>query len=135
MTELFQASFRVADIDKDGKQFDNIARLECRSDDDAGAELVLDVNCQLVQFSVSDTFLLCLVDSESLTWEPSLFENWKSAGWHYVMHGKVFRYEPKRNQTATVYVSFGGLLMQLTGPHEAFEGISVGRNLYLQLKP
>jgi hypothetical protein len=133
MAELFRDTFGVRECDKEGKQFDNIIRLSCTSNS-TNAELVLDVNSEMLECHLNDYFELCLVDSESPVWEPSMFESWRSSGWDYVMHGKIFRYESSAQQTATVYASYGGLLMQLTAGQTSFDTFSVGRDLFLQLR-
>jgi hypothetical protein len=47
------------------------------------------------------------------------------------MHGKVCRYE---EDSATVFASFGGLLMSLRGEQNALKDIPGGRNLHLLMR-
>lgn len=55
----------------------------------------------------------------------------------YVMHGKVFRFKD-RSETGVakvdVFISFGGLLMQLTGDPKRLEELDLDQGIYLLLR-
>jgi hypothetical protein len=132
MVEVCRFTFGVAEIDKDGKQFENIARIYGATND-GESQLMLDVNCQLIQFLLNDFFELCLVETDSPSWDSSQLESWQASGWDYIMFGKVYSIESKANQTATLHASFGGLLMQLTSHGEGCP-LRVGTSIYLQIR-
>ena len=57
--------------------------------------------------------------------------------YEYIMYGKIFKY--KDNSRAgqirvEVYISFGGLLMQLTGDPKKLESLEVDNNVYLLMR-
>ncbi|KAL9939525.1 hypothetical protein V8E36_001342 [Tilletia maclaganii] len=52
----------------------------------------------------------------------------------YVMYGKIYKYDEGHSETVTVYGSFGGLLMALTGHYRHLSNVSVGANVYLLLR-
>jgi DNA-directed RNA polymerase I, II, and III subunit RPABC3 len=53
----------------------------------------------------------------------------------YVMHGDIYRYEEDApRHKATMYVSYGGLLMSLKGDQNALKDISAGRTVYLMIR-
>jgi len=55
----------------------------------------------------------------------------------YVMFGRVFKYKDSSASgqvKADVYVSFGGLLMQLTGDPKRLEDLDLDQNVYLLIR-
>ena len=57
--------------------------------------------------------------------------------YEYVMYGKVFKYKDvKEGGTVKVqvYISFGGLLMQLTGDPKKMEELELDSRLYLLVR-
>lgn len=52
----------------------------------------------------------------------------------YVMYGKIYKYDDTPSETITVYTSFGGLLMALTGSYRHMSNLSVGSNVYLLVR-
>ena len=57
-----------------------------------------------------------------------------ASGYDYVMYGKVFKYDERSTEQVSVYGSFGGLLMALTGSFRHLSKITVGANVYLLLR-
>ena len=52
----------------------------------------------------------------------------------YVMYGKIFKYDERSTEQVSVYGSFGGLLMALTGSFRHLSKLTVGANVYLLLR-
>lgn len=52
----------------------------------------------------------------------------------YVMFGKIYKYDDSPSETVTVYGSFGGLLMALTGSYRHLSSLAVGSNVYLLIR-
>jgi DNA-directed RNA polymerases I, II, and III subunit RPABC3 len=61
--------------------------------------------------------------------EPSLADNYE-----YVMHGRVFEMTYKKDGTVVIAISYGGLLMRLTGDQRHLTNIQPDQRLYLLLK-
>jgi DNA-directed RNA polymerase I, II, and III subunit RPABC3 len=65
---------------------------------------------------------------------------WKPLGksladeYEYVMYGKVYKYDDSNQSKITIYASFGGLLMCLSGDYRALAKIEVGQYLYLLIR-
>lgn len=64
-----------------------------------------------------------------------------SQDFDYVMYGKVrrdahqiFKYDERSAEQVTVYGSFGGLLMAITGSYRHLSKITVGSHVYLLLR-
>jgi DNA-directed RNA polymerase I, II, and III subunit RPABC3 len=57
--------------------------------------------------------------------------------YEYVMYGRVFKYKDASAQGAVradVFVSFGGLLMQLTGDPARLQELALDLNVYLLIR-
>lgn len=52
----------------------------------------------------------------------------------YVMFGKIYKYDDSPSETVTVYGSFGGLLLALTGSYRHLSGLTVGSSVYLLVR-
>lgn len=55
----------------------------------------------------------------------------------YVMYGKIFKYKDSSKPGSIkvqVYISFGGLLMQLVGDPKKLETLEVDNNVYLLIR-
>jgi DNA-directed RNA polymerase I, II, and III subunit RPABC3 len=106
---LFSDVFDVKDVDRDGKEFDRVSRINARSEN-YDMEMTLDINNELYPMEIGDKFAFALASSLSLekqtmmgdeveraeeSWrelsrrtEPTLADNYD-----YVMHGRVFKYD------------------------------------------
>jgi DNA-directed RNA polymerase I, II, and III subunit RPABC3 len=139
--ELFTANFTVDEVNPDGKKFDNVSRIHCRSENN-DSDLILDVNTQIYAMERGDFFSLVLshqISSEpvndSVHWHPSMLVGSNAQKYEYVMHGDIYRYEEDvMRHKATIYVSYGGLLMSLKGDQNSLKEISAGRTVYLMIR-
>jgi len=55
----------------------------------------------------------------------------------YAMHGKIFKFKDNHNTgqlKVEVYVSYGGLLMQITGSPKELESLEVDSNVFLLMR-
>ena len=143
---LFEDIFNVKDIDPEGKMFDRVSRLHCRSEF-SKMDMILDINNIIYPIELGDTFRLVLTTTLSED-EHSDEEDWsvlnlqveesRAANFDYVMFGKVYRIEENEaeetDETVAVYVSFGGLLMKLQGNGCNLQKFMLGQKLYLLMK-
>ncbi|CAO1617093.1 unnamed protein product [Jaminaea pallidilutea] len=152
MTEavLFDAQFQIKAIDPDGKKFDRVSRVVASSTS-LEMDLSLDVATDIYPMKSSQSFSFQLVstlhpggaangDGDNLT-NSTGKEVWRDGAggiaeeWSYVMYGKIYKYdEGASSDTVTVYGSFGGLLMALTGNYRHLSNVTVGNNVYLLLR-
>lgn len=140
---LFSKQFTVTEVDKNGKQFDDISRIEAQDTDNV-SHLVLDYHCKIYSLKKGQSFHLNLYQSlpsstgskDGEHWHPSILDNNTMAGsYEYIMHGKVYNYEENQStHKATVYVSFGGLLMSLDGDMSSINEIQRGKEVYLLIR-
>ncbi|PIA14539.1 RNA polymerase I [Coemansia reversa NRRL 1564] len=146
---LFSDTFAVKDMDKGGKKFDRISRLDGRSQTH-DMSLILDVNTELYPVEAGDKFKLTLSSSLSLgdSKEPAAFRkgeaNWRAYvngdersladDYDYVMFGRVYRYDNASGSKVSAFVSFGGLLMCLEGDIRHLQNFIVGDTIYLLMR-
>ncbi|KAJ3063606.1 hypothetical protein HDU98_000580, partial [Podochytrium sp. JEL0797] len=141
---LFTDIFEVTDINKGGKKFDRVSRLNATSEA-ADTEIMIDINTEIYPMKISDKFTMTLagslnLDASAAAAAPAKKESWRDTSnqksladeYEYVMFGKVYKYDETggRNR-ATVYVSFGGLLLMITG--EPVD-VLVGQEIYLLMR-
>ncbi|RIA99674.1 RNA polymerase [Glomus cerebriforme] len=158
---LFNDTFAINDMDKEGKKFDRVSRFTGRGEN-LEMELTIDINTELCSLDIGDKVMLMLTTSLSLdtaniaqseetilpfpimaqddqqekpSWrEKSHMERDLSDDFEYVMYGKVYKYDEEKRSKVAVYVSFGGLLMALEGDFRHVQNIHVGQNVYMLMK-
>ncbi|KAJ3416469.1 hypothetical protein HDV05_001627 [Chytridiales sp. JEL 0842] len=119
-----------------------VSRLKCTSES-TDVEVLLDINSEIYPMKVADKFTLTLASSLSLdgnvaagakkeSWRDMSGQRSLADDYEYVMFGKVYKYDESGGKARTaVYVSFGGLLMCITG--EQLD-VNIGQELYLLIR-
>ncbi len=139
-TELYTETFLVTEVDKFGKKFDRVSRIEA-SAEKRDMQLTLDVNTEIYSIVAGEKFYLML--SSSLTnsavsdknsWRDNLGRPTLADGFEYVMHGKVYKFDEVSPLKGSAFVSFGGLLMELNGDSRLLNLLNVGQDLYLLIR-
>ncbi|KAI9471461.1 DNA-directed RNA polymerases I, II, and III subunit RPABC3 [Coemansia sp. RSA 989] len=147
---LFSDTFDVKDLDKGGKRFDRVSRIDGRSQTH-DMSLILDINSELYPLDAGDKFKLTLASSLSLgdskeaaaafgkgesNWRAYVNGDERSLAddYDYVMYGRVYRYDDASGSKVSAFVSFGGLLMCLEGDVRHMQNFVVGDTVYLLLR-
>lgn len=143
---LFEDIFEVLDVDKEGKRFDKVSRFVCKGDL-YEMDLTLDVNNEIYPLEKNGKFALALASTlnlDSTPLEPSYNAKMQDMAtktlmdaYEYVMYGKIFKYKDSSKGgyiKVEVYISFGGLLMQLIGDPKKLETLEVDNNVYLLMR-
>ncbi|KAI0815157.1 RNA polymerase [Irpex lacteus] len=147
---VFMDSFTVNDIDKEGKKFDRVSRLYGHSKN-YDMDLTLDYNIELFPLKANESVTVALASSlargppntNEAGEEEKEFDVWRPDGkgrrgledeFEYVMYGKVYRFDGGTSQTVTAYMSFGGLLLSLTGDFRHMSNIVLGDPIYVLLR-
>ena len=140
---LFEDIFEVTALNPDGYKFERVNRLQATGTT-FECDLLLDINCEIYDLRETDKFTLMLASTLDLEGapadhlsyvpqhshsEPSLADNYE-----YVMHGRVFDMSYKKDGTVVISISYGGLLMRLTGDQRHLANIRPDQRLYLLLK-
>jgi len=121
-----------------------VSRVEAKSEVNK-FEIELDVNTDI--YPMEKDALYSMVITSSLTQDASeefdIFA-YKNEGskrtvsslldeYQYVVHGKIFKYTINKDRIS-VYVSFGGLLMSITGNQKDLKSLEIDSRIYLLLK-
>uniref|UniRef100_A0A0D6QRE9 DNA-directed RNA polymerases I, II, and III subunit RPABC3 n=1 Tax=Araucaria cunninghamii TaxID=56994 RepID=A0A0D6QRE9_ARACU len=139
---LFEDIFTVSEIDREGKKFDKVSRIEARSEQ-FDMHLVLDVNIDVYPVSKGDKFTIALSPTLSLDGTPDsgyfVQAGRKSLAdkYEYVMYGKLYRISEEgsgANVKVEIYVSFGGLLMLLKGDPSNASNFELDQRLFLLMR-
>ncbi|KAJ3043229.1 DNA-directed RNA polymerases I, II, and III subunit RPABC3 [Rhizophlyctis rosea] len=142
---LFSDNFIVTDMNPDGKKFDRVCRI-LADGEESEILLTLDVNTEIYPMQNEERFQLFLASSLNTdedvdmggsgkreAWNSSLGAGTLADQYEYVMYGKVYSFDDEDTK-ASVYASYGGLLMCLAGPARHLQNLNVGQNLYLLIK-
>lgn len=148
--QILEDIFEILEVDPDGKKFDKVSRIKARSDL-YEMDLILDINVDLYPVKSGEKLALCLSgtlntdgsampvgDPGQQVYDTSIGKRESLADlYDYVMFGKVFKYKDAMDNghvKADVFVSFGGLLMQLSGDPKRLEDLDIDNNVYLLLR-
>ncbi|KAK4165156.1 hypothetical protein QBC43DRAFT_316121 [Cladorrhinum sp. PSN259] len=138
--QLLEESFRVYKISD--PKYDRVDRIYANSDD-GSISINLDINKELFPCKVDDTLTIALATSLSLDGSKDDERGWRDVAkagsseatladeYDYVCYGKIYKFEDAEDgQTIKAYISFGGLLMSLSGPYKKLTPLRVD-NVYL----
>lgn len=139
---LFEDNLTVTAIDKEGKVFDKVSRIEGMAED-SDCKITLDVNSEIYQVSKDSVYAFLITKSLNSDGAPSpntfsydVFSKKNSLleKYDYVMHGKIFKFTEENNGKVSVYVSFGGLLLGITGEPQHVNNLIMDDRVYLLMK-
>ncbi|KAI8818666.1 RNA polymerase [Fimicolochytrium jonesii] len=131
-------------MDPYGKRFDRVSRITALNEP-GDVEITLDVNTEIYPLAVNDKFSLALAATLALdgsggdaidreAWRERPGVRTLADDYDYVMHGKCYKYDDNGPSKVSVYVSFGGLLLCISGDYRQLQDLDVGMNLYLLMK-
>mmetsp|Transcript_9210 Transcript_9210/g.13696 ORF Transcript_9210/g.13696 Transcript_9210/m.13696 type:complete len:149 (+) Transcript_9210:6-452(+) len=137
---LFEDTIKVNSVDREGKMFQRVSRVEATTEL-YEVQITLDVNTELYTMQEAEYHSLMLASTISLEGTEdkgyfSIHENYSEtlvAKFDYVMYGKIFKHSLERGHLV-VHISFGGLLMTLTGQPSDLVQLEPDSNVYLLLK-
>ncbi|OAA68358.1 DNA-directed RNA polymerases and 3 polypeptide [Niveomyces insectorum RCEF 264] len=137
-SQLFEDSFTITNVDQ--SKYDFVARIYATSAD-AQTVMSLDVNTELFPCLVGENLTVVLATTLSLDGTRDDDKGWRDLTkpgapgsgessladlYDYVCHGKIYKFEDgDDDQTIKAYISFGGLLMSLSGPFKKLTPLRV----------
>ncbi|PWN35263.1 RNA polymerase [Meira miltonrushii] len=137
---LFDSQFTVKAIDPDGKKFDRVSRIVAHSSS-LSMDMSIDIATDIYPVSANQNLTVVIASTLGRGDSTEDSEAWridKASGladeYDYVMYGKVYRYDDSASDIVTVYASFGGLLLALTGSYRHLSNLAVGSNVYLLIR-
>jgi DNA-directed RNA polymerase I, II, and III subunit RPABC3 len=139
---LFEDNLRINDIDKEGKAFDKVSRIEGVAED-SNCKITLDVNSDVYPVSKESYYSIAIAKSLNIDGTPSpnnfTFDTYSKKNslldkFDYVTYGKIFKYSEESSGKVSIYASFGGLLLGITGAPTQLSNLNMDERVYLLLK-
>ena len=139
---IYEDVFTVKDLDVGGQRFHNVSRVvaNCES---SGAEVVMDIQCELFRLKTKDKFTLALATTLNLQGVQGAKDDeyWTQSTdislldkYDYGMHGKIYKKDTMEGDRTVIYVSHGGLLMRIKGQGRNFTNMDMDGYIYTLLK-
>lgn len=138
---LFEDIFEVTALNPDGKKFERVNRIAATGTT-YECDLLLDMNSQIYSVKDGDKITLVLASTLNLDGTPDDHFSYNSRSgepsladtYEYVMHGRVFQIDYKKDGVIVIAISFGGLLMRLTGDQRHLSSVLPDMRLYVLIK-
>mmetsp|Transcript_15696 Transcript_15696/g.16285 ORF Transcript_15696/g.16285 Transcript_15696/m.16285 type:complete len:148 (-) Transcript_15696:124-567(-) len=137
----FEDTLVINHLDKNGKVFDKITRVEGVTSD-SNCNIILDVNTDVYKVSKDKLYSILLTKSlypdgttsNTFNYETYLKKNSLLENYEYVMNGKVFKLTEELHAKVTVHISFGGLIMGITGDPTYVSSLNLDERVYFLMK-
>lgn len=138
---FFEDTLIIKTLDKNGKLFDRITRIEGISSE-SQCNIILDVNSDVYPISKDKLYMILLTKSlfqdgstpTQFNYEMYLKKNSLLDSYEYVMNGKIFKLTEENDGKVSVHISFGGLIMGITGDPKHLNLLNLDERLYLLMK-
>ena len=157
---IFDHLFTVEGVDQDGKKFDRVSRINAISTTPS-LNCIIDLPVEVYSLSPNQKFTLALStslsnqsgqDVSSQGWRPGMQNQGLAEDYEYVCFGKIYKFDEEKQEVAyvyfysilcivmfkyfhsTAYISFGGLLLAITGHVKYLSKLSVGDDIYLLIR-
>jgi DNA-directed RNA polymerases I, II, and III subunit RPABC3 len=135
---MFEDRFKIEAIDPDNKTpFRNVSRVHMISE--YKLTLEVDINTQIYPISSTDAFMIKVTNCnnvKNIYSQDELNKPSEKDNYEYVSYGVVFDIAEK-NGDLTVFASFGGLIMRVSGKANflsAFRNTGKEARIYLMIK-
>mmetsp|Transcript_24711 Transcript_24711/g.55657 ORF Transcript_24711/g.55657 Transcript_24711/m.55657 type:complete len:141 (+) Transcript_24711:209-631(+) len=130
---VFSDTFEVKAVNPEKKVFDRIDRLQAQADT-YDCDLVIDINSELWHIEAGEKIVMTLATSLTGEVDDGTYRQNDEASLldtcEYAMHGRVYEFNHKGGHKIQIDVSFGGLLMRLTGDQRHLSGVELDKNIY-----
>lgn len=140
---LFEDIFEVTALNPEGKKFESVNRIAATGTT-YECDLLLDINCQIYSIKDGEKRTVVLASTLNLDGTPDDHFSYSASAngsepsladaYDYVMHGRVFQIDYKKDGIVVLAASFGGLLMRLTGDQRHLSSILPDMRLYILIK-
>ena len=147
---LLEDTFKVVSVNPDGRKYQRVSRIECRSvmSGSAGGndevKITVDINTDIYSVDVGQILTLAMAttlnlsgETERDSYDHSVYQRETvMSNFEYVMFGKVFKCntDDANAEKSEVLLSFGGLLMKVEGTSGAIRSLKFNQNYYFMMK-
>ncbi|KAM3141899.1 hypothetical protein pb186bvf_005985 [Paramecium bursaria] len=137
---LIDEYFKVEDIDNAGQFFKRVSRIKAKSKS-GEVDMELDVNVDIYPMEKGGEYRVSIVRSlgdyqmDQGKYKPE-FAQMKTEmdKFQYAMYGRVFKILKDQNKMISVFVSFGGLILKLSGKSEELDKFQDDHRVYLLMR-
>ncbi|CAI2382476.1 unnamed protein product [Moneuplotes crassus] len=134
---LIDDTLKVKEVNRDGKHFDKVSRINGVTEV-YEYEITLDVHADYIKegslYKIALTNEMDLDEEDSDYYGMSSLTETVFKDYDYVMHGKVFRFDIKDENNISQYISFGGLILKITGDIKYLKNLEIDSKVFLMLK-
>ncbi len=143
--KIIDETIKVTAINRDGKFFEKVSRVEAKSEV-MRIDVEFDVNTDIYPMEKDSYYSMVIASSVNTDGSEEFdivrYEHQQQDGGHgslldqyeYAMQGKVFKYSACLPGKTSVFISFGGLLMAITGDQKDLRNLEIDSRVYLLLK-
>ncbi|KAL0234682.1 hypothetical protein PCE1_001718 [Barthelona sp. PCE] len=135
---LLDGTFRVVEIDPNGRKFDKVSRLHLREvgDPSERVEMIMDIHAELFKVRPNTELSInLLLDSTPVEYiesdQPSILQDYD-----YVMYGTCFKFatDKDNDNLLTVLISCGGLIVTIKGNKAKLPNFTLDSRIYVMLR-
>jgi DNA-directed RNA polymerase I, II, and III subunit RPABC3 len=138
---LFEDNLSITAIDREGKVFDKVSRIEGKTDD-TDCKIILDINSEVYPMSRESNYSILITKSVysdgsvSTNFNYDMYSKKNSLldKYDYACYGKIFKYSEESDGKVSIYISFGGLLLGITGEPNYLNNLKMDDRVFLLLK-
>jgi DNA-directed RNA polymerase I, II, and III subunit RPABC3 len=139
---IFEDTILINELDKDGRFFEKVSRVDATSEV-YDCKISFDVNVDIYPVQKGSFYTLVLAKSlntdgmaspNTFSYDLYTKKNTLLDKYDYVMYGKIFKFNEENDGRVSLFVSFGGLLLSITGNQNHLQDLKIDERIYLLLK-
>jgi DNA-directed RNA polymerase I, II, and III subunit RPABC3 len=139
---IFEDTILINELDKDGRFFEKVSRVDATSEV-YDCKISFDVNVDIYPVQKGSFYTLVLAKSlntdgmaspNTFSYDLYTKKNTLLDKYDYVMYGKIFKFNEENDGRVSIFVSFGGLLLSITGNQNHLQDLKIDERIYLLLK-
>ena len=139
---IFEDTILINELDKDGRFFEKVSRVDATSEV-YDCKISFDVNVDIYPVQKGSFYTLVLAKSlntdgmaspNTFSYDLYTKKNTLLDKYDYVMYGKIFKFNEENDERVSLFVSFGGLLLSITGNQNHLQDLKIDERIYLLLK-
>ena len=139
---IFEDTILINELDKDGRFFEKVSRVDATSEV-YDCKISFDVNVDIYPVQKGSFYTLVLAKSlntdgmaspNTFSYDLYTKKNTLLDKYDYVMYGKIFKFNEENDGRVSIFVSFGGLLLSITGNQNHLQDLKLDERIYLLLK-
>ena len=139
---IFEDTILLNEIDKVGRFFEKVSRVDAISEVyDCKLSFDVNVDAYPIQKGAYYSFVLAkslntdgMASPNTFSYDLYTKKNTLLEKYDYVMYGKIFKYNEENDGKISLYISFGGLLLSITGSANHLNELKIDERIYMLMK-